>query len=91
MTDSEIRALVLHLSETQRRMIVECSQKWAVTYEALANKLNCEHRSIQTAGRQLQEDGLAVVVPVRLGRRYNGSRMFLTAAGELVQKAVLAS
>ena len=90
MTESEVRAHVLHLSENQRRLILLCSRAEGWTFGQLSEKLSINLDSIKFAAQSLQEDGLAYVkyVHARFGRGFDGSRMFLTSAGEIVRRAV---
>lgn len=90
MTESEIRAHVLYLSENQRRVILLCSKPEGWTFGQLSEKLSINIESIKSAAHGLQDDGLAYVnyVHARIGGGFDGSRMFLTNAGEIVRRAV---
>ncbi len=76
------------MGQIGRRVIALCSMRRSWGYGRIAEKLDVSYHEVRSAGATLQAMGLATVTPVRLGREFNGSAIFLTERGERVRAAI---
>lgn len=90
LTDEEAADMALALTELEVRVISLCSKRQSWGYARLAERTAATYAEIREIGHRLQRMKLATVEPVRLGREFNGSAIFLNDRGEHVKRAAAA-
>lgn len=90
LSDEEAADIALSLTALEREVITLCSKGNSWGYRRLAERTSATYSEIRDIGHNFQRMKLATVRPVRLGREFNGSAIFLNNRGEHVQRAVAA-
>lgn len=90
LSDEEAADMALSFTDLECRVIALCSKGESWGYARLAEKTGATYAQVRAAGRRLQSKRLATVSPVRIGREFNGSAIFLNNRGEHVKHAVAA-
>lgn len=76
------------MSPLEREVMALCSRRQSWGYARLAEKTGASYAEIQFIGKCWQSSQLATVRPIKHGREFAGSAIFLTTRGEQVQKAL---
>lgn len=76
------------MGENARRVLCLCTRNKSWGYGWIAERLSIEYDQVRSAGLTLQAMRLADVRPVRHGREFAGSAIFLTERGERVRLAI---
>ena len=90
LTDEEAADIALAMNALEIKVIALCSKQESWGYARLAERTSSTYAEIREVGHHLRRMKLATVQPVRLGREFNGSAIFINDRGEAVKRAAAA-